>query len=100
MNPMAKVYRKNQNVLSRNIAGEKLLIPIRGKLADMQALFALDPVAEFIWLRLDGGQPLADIRDAIVSRYQVRAAQAEADLVDFTRALLEARLITEVSAHA
>ena len=95
MNVMSTCYRRNDDVLSRHIADEALLVPLRGRLADMQSLFALDPVAEFIWQRLDGKQSLADISAAIVESFEVQADEAEVDLREFVAALVQAGLAAE-----
>jgi len=42
-------YRHSEDVVTRQIVGETLLVPIRGDLAGSQRLFALDAVGEFIW---------------------------------------------------
>jgi hypothetical protein len=47
------VYRKKKDLVTREIAGETLIVPTRGNLADMQRIFALDGVAAFIWQHLE-----------------------------------------------
>lgn len=89
-----KVFKKNENIVSRKIAGELILVPIRGKLADMQTIFTLNPVAEYIWQELDN-KNLNDIRNGIVSAFEVEKEQAESDVKEFIAELLEADLIEE-----
>ena len=55
-----KVFIKNEEVISRKIAGETILVPVRGRLADMRRIFTLNPVAEYIWHRIDGKNTIAD----------------------------------------
>ena len=90
--PMNIVYRQADDIVSRAVAGETLLVPIRGRLADLQRLFALNPVAEFIWQQLDGERTLAHIRDAVVDRFDVPSDTAEADLTAFVGELTTAGL--------
>ena len=90
-----KVYRKNQDVVMRKIAGDLFLVPITGKLADMQRIFTLNPVGEFIWQGLDAQKSLNDIRDDLVSNFNVNKETAMADIEEFVSELLEANLITE-----
>jgi len=87
------MLKKSDQVVYRKIADEMLLVPIRGKLADMQRIFALTPVAEFIWGQLDGQQPLTAIRDAILAEFDVQPPQADADLLEFIGELQQAGLI-------
>ena len=88
-----KVFKKNEEVVTRQIAGEAILVPIRGKLADIQKIFALNPVAEYIWQQLDRDRNLGEIRDGILANFQVEQEEAEADLQEFIIELLEADLI-------
>ena len=83
-----RVSRRDEQVVSRTIVGETILVPIRGKLADLQRIFALDPVAEFIWKKLDGTRTLSDIRDEIVDVFEVDEERAAADLLEFVDQLI------------
>ena len=91
-----KVFRKRDEIVDREIAGETILVPIKGKLADMQRIFAVDDVAEYIWRQLDGERRVADIRDGVMDLYEVGKKQARADVLDFIEELKEADLISEV----
>ena len=93
---LGTVYRRNPDVLERLVLGEALLMPIRGELADLQRIFALEPVAHHIWEQLDGERDLAAVRDSLVARFEVQAAQAEADLIEFIAQLTAAGLVDEV----
>src|SRR5262249_46461057 len=89
-------FRKNHHVVVRQIADETLLVPIRGKLADMQVLFVLEGVGEYIGQTLAASPALSAIRDQIARRFAVTPEQAEADLRDFVQELLEAQLIEPI----
>ena len=90
-----KVFRKNQDVVSRNVSGEMFLIPVKGRLADMQKIFTLNPVAEFIWQEIDGMKSLGEIRGALVERFDVGEEEAAPDIEEFVSDLLAAELIVE-----
>ncbi|MBN1268457.1 MAG: PqqD family protein [Kiritimatiellae bacterium] len=90
------MYRKKESLLSRQIAGETIVVPIRGKLADMQRIFALNSVAEHIWDRIDGRRDTDEIRRGIVERFEIDEVQARRDLDEFVRQLLDAGLVEEV----
>ena len=92
------IYRKKEDIVSRRIAGETLLVPIRRRLADMGNLFALDtPTAEQAWDRMDGHRTLAEIRDSLVAAFEITAETAGADLQAFVNELLAEGLIEPVS---
>ncbi len=92
-----KIFRKREEIVDREIAGETILVPIKGKLADMQRIFAVDDVAEYIWQQLDGERKVADIRNGVMDLYDVGREQARADVLDFIEELKEADLISEVT---
>jgi hypothetical protein len=94
---LEQVYRRSSDLIERQILGETLIVPIRGDLADLQRLFALNPTAEYIWAHLDGGHDLASVRDSMVARFEVEPAQAEADLAEFVAQLSAAGLIREIA---
>jgi hypothetical protein len=89
-----KIYRRNEDIVTRKIAGELFLVPIRGKIADMQRIFTLNPVAEYIWQEIDK-QNLHEIREGILARFDVEEERAEADIREFIAELLEAEFIRE-----
>jgi hypothetical protein len=89
----AKVYRRKPDVVTREVAGESLLVPIRGHLADMQTLFAVDAVAACIWSALDGARPLEAVLRNVLARFAVEEAVARADLRSFVGDLESAGLI-------
>jgi hypothetical protein len=88
-----KVFIRNQDIVSRRIAGELFLVPVKGKLADMERIFTLTTVAEYIWDRLDGQKSLDDIRNDVVARFDVGQEQADSDMREFIAELIEAGLI-------
>jgi hypothetical protein len=90
-------YVQNTNIVRRDIADEILLVPIRGELADMQRIFALDETSDFIWQRLDGQRSVEEILTAILEDFDVGADQASADLDTFIQELLDADLIQETT---
>lgn len=93
---LEEIYRHSPDLIQRQILGEALLVPIRGELADMQRVFALNPTAEHIWSQFDGERDLAAIRDGLVARFAVEPAQAEEDIAEFIAELSAAGLIVEV----
>jgi hypothetical protein len=91
------VHRRSPDLIERRILDDTVLVPIRGDLADLQRIFALNPVAQHIWAQLDGEHDLVAVRDSLVARFEVQPAQAEADLLEFIAQLHTAGLISEVA---
>ena len=92
-----KAFKRREEIVSREIAGETILVPIKGKLANMQRIFAVDDVAEYIWQQLDGEKKVEDIRNGVMGLYDVAQEQAREDVLDFIEELQKADLISEVT---
>ena len=90
---MSKAFRKRDELLTRKIAGETIVVPIRGKLADMQNIYALNPVAEFVWEQLDGSRSLDEIAVAVSNQFDVGKEQAQSDVREFVSELAAAGLV-------
>lgn len=95
MDILKTAYRRRSDVVKRRIAGETLLIPIRGEIANMEILFVLDPTAEFIWDRLDGTRTGGDILQAVVESFDVEAQTAGNDLAGFIAELEKAQIVEQ-----
>lgn len=91
------VLAKRDEIVSREIAGETILVPIRGKLVDLQRIFSVNPVGAHIWQQIDGMRTLADVRDSVVETFDVEQERAEADILEFVAELAEAELIQEAT---
>jgi len=91
------VYRKSPDIVGRHILDETLLVPIRGELSTLQRIFALNPVAEFVWARLDGATAVNTIVDQVVAEFDVERNQAEQDVSEFLTEMKEAGLVVEVT---
>lgn len=90
-----KVFMRNQDVVSRRIAGELFLIPVRGKIADMEKIFTLSAVAEYIWERLDGQKTQNEILRDVMANFDVEQERAESDMRELIMELSGAGLISE-----
>jgi hypothetical protein len=94
---LTTVYRRTPDLIQRQVLDDTLLVPIRGELAELERIFALNPAARCIWEALDGVRDVGAVRDDLVARFAVEPAQAEADLVEFLAQLTAAGLITKVA---
>ena len=92
------IFRKLGEIVARDIAGETILVPVRGNLADMQRIFSLSPVAAFLWEQIDGRQDLEVILSKVIEDFEVEREDATSDLLEFITELLESGLIEEVGA--
>ena len=70
---------------------------MKGKLADMQRIFSLNPVAEHIWNQLDGKKSLQEISDSLLSHFDADKKQVDEDIQEFVDELLKQKLITNTN---
>ena len=96
MNPASR-FRRRDRIAGRRIAGESFLIPVCGKPVDMENIFVLNPLADFIWQRLDGEHTLETVIADIVGEYEVQREQASADAFELIDRLLANNLIEETT---
>jgi hypothetical protein len=89
-----KVYKRNEDIVTRNVAGELFLVPIKGELADMQKIFVLNQVGEFIWQNLND-KNLNNICNDIVTSFEVEREEAESDILEFITEMKKEDLVRE-----
>lgn len=92
-----KVFKQQDDVVARDIVGETILVPIRGKLADMQRIFSIDTTAEYIWRQIDGKSTLGTIYENVLDTFDVDQDQAREDMLSFINDLENNTLISEVA---
>jgi hypothetical protein len=90
------VYRRDETLVTRVIADETLLVPVRGTLASLRQIFALNPVAAFAWERIDGSSSVETIVSDVVGHFDVERDRARSDLEELFGSLSAAGLIHEV----
>jgi methyltransferase-like protein len=80
-------------VVGRRIGDAYVLVPLAGPGADLDAILNLNRVAVFIWEQLDGTRTGDAIVQAVVERFDVERARAEADTLELLETLLERKAI-------
>lgn len=89
---VAGEYRRGVDAVTREIAGETLLVPIRGHLADLRRIYSLNPVGAYVWDRLEEAGDGGALAAAVAEAFEVEPAQAERDVRTFLDQLVEAGL--------
>ncbi len=87
MSFLDKVYKKSDSIVSRKIADEFILVPIRQNVGDLESISTLNEVAARIWELIDGKKKVRDIKDKIVEEFEVTPQQAEKDLIEYLQQL-------------
>jgi len=90
---LQQVYVRSQAVVSRRIAGETLIVPVRGKVGDLASIYSFNGTGSLIWQTLESPKPLADLVNAVQQEYAVSSEQAEQDVKQFLNDTLSAGLV-------
>ncbi len=96
MSFLDKVYKKSDSIVSRKIADEFLLVPIKQNVGDLESIYTLNEVATRVWELIDGGKEVKEIKDKIVEEFEVTPQEAEKDLTSLLKQLLAVGAITKV----
>ena len=90
---MAERFRKKGEYVARVIAGETIVVPIRGQVVDLEAIYNLNEVGSMIWEMVDGQTPVSRIVEAVCCEFEVTPQQAEEDTLDFLKGLEAAGVV-------
>jgi hypothetical protein len=92
---LERTLQRRPGIVARRIAGETILVPVTKRAQEM-GLFTLNEVGSFVWERLDG-RTLEGIAAELVRSFEVEAAQARADLLEFAAQLEKAGCTEEAA---
>ena len=95
MSLTTSAFAKKGEFVARKIAGETILVPVRGRVGDLDAIYNLNEVGGFIWTLLDGRSAFDQIVEAVCSEFDVQPDQAARDTAEFLGALADAGLVQE-----
>jgi len=95
MDFLDKVYKKSDSIVSRKIADEFILVPIKQKVGDLESIYTLNEVAARIWKLIDGKTKVREIKDKIVEEFDVTPEEAEKDLIENLQQLEKIKAINE-----
>ena len=93
----AQVFVRSRAVVSRVVAGETLIVPVRGKVGDLASIYSFNETGSLIWRLLDSPRTVAEVVGAVAEEYQVDAAQVRGDVLRFVGEMRGVGLI-EISA--
>jgi hypothetical protein len=93
---MDQRYKQASSIVSREIAGETILVPIRQNVGDLENIFTLNETAALAWGLMDGDHTLAEIQRVVEQHYDVATLQAQQDLLDLIEELRQIEAIEPV----
>jgi len=93
-------FVRSESVVSRVIAGETLIIPVRKGVGDLASIYSLNPVATVIWQAIQQPCHKQEIVTAIEQEFAGDGQQIEHDVDSFLDEMHSAGLIAPVEPHA
>jgi hypothetical protein len=93
MNILERYFIKEKDLVTRNVAGETIIVPIKNRVGDLDSIYTLNGVGTVIWELIDGKKSVTQIAEEIYLIYDVTAEEAKKDTVDFITTLKEAGLV-------
>ena len=89
-------FIRNREVVSRQIEGELVIVPIRRGVGDLNSLYTLNSVGSALWEYMNEGHTLPEMVSRICDEFEVTASRAQADIQEFLDSMLEEKLIQAV----
>jgi hypothetical protein len=86
-------YVRNRDVVSRQIEGELVIVPIRRGVGDLNSLYTLNPVGSVLWDFLTEGHTLPEMVQRVCDEFEVTSNQAQSDIQEFLGSLVEEKLV-------
>ena len=86
-------FIRSQSVVARVIAGETLIVPIRGKVGDLGSIYSFNGTGTLIWKLLESPKTVAQLAASVSQEYEVEPARAERDVQHFVREMESAGLV-------
>jgi hypothetical protein len=81
------------NLVTRQIAGETILVPISSGVGEINSIYTLNPMGTMIWEMLGVAVPDRAIINRICEEYEITPEAAARDLAEFLDSLRAAGLI-------
>jgi len=91
-----RIFRRNQNVVFRDIAGELILVPIQRSADAADSIYVLNETGARIWELTDGRRTISQIAGIICEEYDTDRSTAEKDLLSYVRQMVEAGALEEM----
>ncbi|MGA2775389.1 MAG: PqqD family protein [Candidatus Omnitrophota bacterium] len=82
-----KMFIKNNDVVTREIEGEVILMPLHSSSKDLNYIYTLNDTASYAWSLMDGKTALSDIKGRIMDRYEVDEAKLDKELGELIKDL-------------
>jgi hypothetical protein len=84
---------RSRSVVSRFVAGETLIVPVRGRVGDLASIYSFNGTGSLIWKLLETPRTLAEVIAAVAEEYDVERTRAEQDVTRFVSEMVSVGLV-------
>ena len=92
------VYCPSEDIVSRDIEGETILVPLVSGIGDMEEdLFSLNDTGRAVWRLLDGARSVRQIVTELTADYRQPADAVALSVSAFIQELLRRRMLVEAT---
>jgi len=88
--------QRSPNVVSRVVADEAIVVPIRRGAADMDSIYTFNTTGSILWALIEKGKTVGQLSEYLQVEYGISQEQAAADTESFLVELKQAGLIETV----
>jgi hypothetical protein len=89
-------HTRNTAIVSREVAGETIVVPICRGVGDLDSVYTFNPVGRSLWRLLEQGHSVEELADWVATHYEVDAKQALLDVQRYVAELQEIGLVRTV----
>src|SRR5208282_5213700 len=78
-----QVFVRSRAVVSRVVARETLIVPVRGKVGDLASIYSFNETGSLIWKILEKPRAVAEVVSEVAEAYEVDADRVRQDAMRF-----------------
>jgi hypothetical protein len=90
-------FIRNQEVVSRQIDGELIIVPVRRGVGDLNSLYTVNPVGCLLWDFMAEGHTLPEMAARVCEEFEVSSTQAMQDIESFLDSMMQEQLVHSVA---
>jgi hypothetical protein len=84
-----------QDFVSRQIGMETIIVPVKGGVGDLNAIYTLNEAGTDVWRMICAGKTVAEIVNSLCALYEISHEEATCDTLEFLASLRSSGLIRE-----
>jgi Coenzyme PQQ synthesis protein D (PqqD) len=88
-----QIFVRSRAVVSRVVAGETLIVPVRGRVGDLASIYSFNETGSLIWKILEKPRAGTEVVSEVAEAYEVDADRVRHDAMRFLSDMLAASLI-------